>query len=516
MNSATTIDSLLNRSRLVLRRPGARYIVLAAWIALPTLAMALALVINLRKPWEFDESYNLQVVENLRHGFGYSSNGAFRGVGPYEFDPYVSTGPAVLVPIWILSELIRSTFVAARIVMFLYLALLIVGLRKFLPAGQRGWFQFGLVLMALTPVVAATNPLFVLGEIPAMALAVMSVVAISRNRDMSAGLLAGGVILCKLNFVFAAGTLVLIALTVIAFESGAGRREVIRRLLRLILGAALLPAVFEVYRLVSLGGLTAYRTNISELRQFIDTQRLDHWTQATELLGRKLTLLFSIPGSGVWLVLGVSVIFVLLLSISRHHSTIDRHSGSPGPVALLLPAGLVVGTFLFMSSVWFVRQGASALYLLIPVPVITATDRGLNLCSGEGRRGRVAGIGLIGVVSAVLFVNVVGEIGKATEYISSDGFSSAYDEQTHVAAVIRDSGATSIVLDGWFQNPDLQLLSGVPAASMPGVDARPIIVISAVKYFFGGSGGSLQAERERCREVLYETDQVLVCWPKVP
>jgi len=115
-----------------------------------------------------------------------------------------------------------------------------------------------------------------------------------------------------------------------------------------------------------------------------------------------------------------------------------------------------------------------------------------------------------------LLLNVVGEIDSSVDVIASESFSSAYHEQLRVAEVIRDSGATSIVLDGWFQNPDLQLLSGVPAASMPDVDLRPIIVISSIKYYFGGSGGSLQAEEERCREVLYRTEQILVCWPKIP
>lgn len=508
--------SSADRFRVLFRRRRFRRAAMTLWLALPGAAIVLALVINLRKPWEFDESYNLQVVDNLRRGFGYSSNGAFRGIGPYEFDPYVSTGPAVLLPIWLLSELIRSTLVAARAVMFLYLMLLVLGIRKLLPDGQRGWFKFGLALMALTSVVGATNPLFVLGEIPALSLAVMSIVAISRNKELFAGLCAGAVILCKLNFLFASISVILISVVVITFETRTTWRGVIRRILRLFAGAAVLPFLFELYRLVSLGGPTAYRTNISELRQFIDTQRLDHWTHATELLGRKLNLLLAIPGLGLSVALGLSILFLLVTPNPPSQRLAPEESTTVRLEAVILPALFVVGTFLFVSNVWFVRQGASSLYLLVPVPVVVAVNRAFDYRRCASWAMKYVGAGFISVVSAILLVNVVGEIDSSVDVIASESFSSAYHEQLRVAEVIRDSGATSIVLDGWFQNPDLQLLSRVPAASMPDVDLRPIIVISSIKYYFGGSGGSLQAEEERCREVLYRTEQILVCWPKIP
>ena len=99
----------------------------------PLLTVLLLLLINLKKPWGFDESYNLQIVQNLRLGNGYSTNGAFRGSGPYLFDPYISTGPSVLLPIWLISIIVRNVLLASRLVMLAYFLLMLVFLYHLTP-----------------------------------------------------------------------------------------------------------------------------------------------------------------------------------------------------------------------------------------------------------------------------------------------------------------------------------------------------------------------------------------------
>ena len=49
-------------------------------------------------PLEFDEAYNLQVVASLARGWGYASFGAMQGTEGFLFDPYISTGPVVVLP----------------------------------------------------------------------------------------------------------------------------------------------------------------------------------------------------------------------------------------------------------------------------------------------------------------------------------------------------------------------------------------------------------------------------------
>ena len=100
------------------------------------------------------------------------------------------------------------------------------------------------------------------------------------------------------------------------------------------------------------------------------------------------------------------------------------------------------------------------------------------------------------------------------ETIRASNFGSALDAQRDAAKIIRDSGATSINLDGWFQNPDYQLLSGVPAASMPNSSQKTIMVVSATKYYFLGTYDDFLNQKNLCSEVLYSSENLLVCWPK--
>ena len=50
-------------------------------------------------PIDYDEAYNLQVVDLLAKGQGYASYGALKGSGPWLFDPHITTGPVILGPL---------------------------------------------------------------------------------------------------------------------------------------------------------------------------------------------------------------------------------------------------------------------------------------------------------------------------------------------------------------------------------------------------------------------------------
>ena len=512
MTRAAEILPVLSRwFKHLIRRRRPTEIILLIWVTVPALTLILLLVANLRKPWEFDESYNLQVVENLRAGHGFASNGAYRGVGPYEFDPWVSTGPSVLLPIWVVAEILRSTFVAARLVMFTYFALLIASIRRLLPRNGEGSLLFGALLILIAPVVSATNPLYVLGEIPAIALIVTATWAAWSHRYGLAGWLCGMVVLCKLNFVIATGVLLLLLVSRVILDRTSSRRDMIKSVTRLVVGCVAPIFLFELYRLISLGGIGAYRQNINELRTFISTQRLDDWTLAPGLFGDKVRQLAHILPTSGWTLLAVAVLVI----VATGKATREREGSNSFAVAggvLIAPVMVILGTFLFLSNVPFIRQGAGTLLLLIPVPVMIAMERLLTLSRDSAKRVRFPGIATLGGMILLMIPFALSEFVDARSDATSDRIGSAAAEQRNVARIVRDSGATGIVLDGWFQNPELQLLSGVPALSMPGTAERPIIVVADTKFYFG-IAGSLQEEAGRCGEILYQSDRWLVCWP---
>lgn len=484
-------------------------------VIVPLGTIFLLLLINLKKPWEFDESYNLQIVQNLRSGNGYASNGAFRGSGPYLFDPYISTGPSVLFPIWIVSTIVRNTLLASRLVMAGYFVFMLTLLYQLVPKSNFGRFTYGLMLMAILPIVIATNPLFVLGEPPAIAFFLLATVAMKRGKISLTGVALAAVVLCKINFVMAVLVFLFFALISLALDHRNGAQDVLRKAMRLISSFVAPLLVFETYRFFSLGGLTAYRTNIRELRNFVDSQRLDHWSTSAGFLGTKLTSIINIPGPLVWAAIGICSIAFSMAVVFNHNSREFQTPENPTTLAPALISGLIIlGTFLFLASAPWERQAASSFYLFLPLIILIALNRLRFLALMSSRRIRAIGVLMTLLISIPLGLRTLSTFADSLVTIRASNFGSALDAQRDAAKIIRDSGATSINLDGWFQNPEYQLLSGVPAVSMPNSSAKTIMVVSTVKYYFTGTYDDFLNQKDLCSEVLYSSENLLVCWPK--
>ena len=484
-------------------------------VIVPLFTILLLLLINLKKPWEFDESYNLQIVQNLRSGNGYATNGAFRGLGPYLFDPYISTGPSVLFPIWIVSTIVRNTLLASRLVMIGYFVFMLALLYRLVPKSNFGRFTYGLMLMSILPIVIATNPLYVLGEPPAIAFFIMATVAMKRGKTALTGVALAAVILCKLNFVLAVLAFLFFALMRVVLDHQNDARDCIRKATRLISGFIAPLLTFEIYRFITLGGLTAYRTNIRELRNFIDSQRLDNWSTNAGFLGTKLTSIINIPGPFIWAAIAICITG-LSLAIAYHQNSHETQIPKRRTVFAppLISCLIILGTFLFFSAAPFARQGASSFYLLFPLIILLALDHFKSLLIEPSRRIRLVGLLMILMITLPLGTRTVAVFQNSLREIQSSDFGSALNAQRDGAKIIRESGATSINLDGWFQNPEYQLLSGVPAASMPNSNAKTIMVVSIIKYYFTGTYDDFLKQKDLCSEVLYSSENLLVCWPK--
>jgi hypothetical protein len=481
----------------------------------PLLTVLLLLFINLKKPWGFDESYNLQVVQNLRLGNGYATNGAVRGVGPYLFDPYISTGPAVLVPIYLVASIVRNTLLAARLVMVAYFLLMLVFLYRLTPRSNYGRYTYGLMVAGILPVVIATDPLWVQGEPPAITLLLLATLTMKRRMPALTGVALAAVVLCKLNFILAALVFMACLLISFSFDYQKDKKNVFQKSCRLLFGFSLPIILFEGYRFISLGGLADYQTNIRELRRFLDSQRLNHWASMADLLSAKLTSVIRLPGPHLWIALAISLIGLLIIVVLNSKYNGQQISDDKIDVAPAYLSGLMIlGTFLFISSVPFVRQAASSFFLFSSLTILLALNRMRMLVFVSSHRLRALGVLTILMISAPLGMRTISIFENSIETIRASNFGRALDDQRAASKVIRDSGATSIVLDGWFQNPEYQLLSGVPAASMPDKSQNPIIVISMIKNYFSGTNDFLR-QKEICREVLYTSENVLVCWPRI-
>ncbi|MGB4136599.1 MAG: hypothetical protein WA971_08540, partial [Microbacterium sp.] len=77
--------------------------------------------------WE-DEAFNITVPLNLLHGLGYTSDGTLSGSMLSPFDPRISTGPAVLLPVAGVLATGIDPVIGARLVPLGYWMLLLAGL----------------------------------------------------------------------------------------------------------------------------------------------------------------------------------------------------------------------------------------------------------------------------------------------------------------------------------------------------------------------------------------------------
>ncbi|WP_435743024.1 hypothetical protein [Microbacterium sp. PMB16] len=221
--------------------------------------------------WE-DEAFNLTVPRNLLDGLGYSSDGALSGSTITPFDPRISTGPVVLLPVALLLATGVDPVMAARLVPLAYWVVLLAGL--FVIARRIGGRWAGLLAVAV-PLAFTTSagyspiqgPADLLGEIPAAALLVWALILLPR-RAWLAGLLVGLAIQAKLIALLALPAFA-IALWVFSDGTGWARvRDLLRRCWLPLVLVATPTLLFEVVALFSLG-FSGYAQHVRSLGGFL-------------------------------------------------------------------------------------------------------------------------------------------------------------------------------------------------------------------------------------------------------
>ncbi|MBO0980961.1 hypothetical protein [Microbacterium sp. SD291] len=206
--------------------------------------------------WE-DEALNLTVPRNLLDGLGYASDGALSGSMITPFDPRISTGPVVLLPVAAVLATGIDPVIGARLVPLAYWLLLLAGLGVL---GSRIGGRWAAVLAIAVPLAFTTSagfspiqgPADLLGEIPAAALIVWALIVLPR-RAWLAGLLLGLAIQAKLIALLALPAFA-VALWVLSDGTGWARfRDLLRRSWLPILLVGVPTLLVELGALISLG-----------------------------------------------------------------------------------------------------------------------------------------------------------------------------------------------------------------------------------------------------------------------
>ncbi|MEW1961038.1 hypothetical protein AB0269_01090 [Microbacterium sp. NPDC077644] len=316
--------------------------------------------------WE-DEAFNLTVPQNLIAGLGYTSDGTLSGSTLTPFDPRISTGAAVLLPVAAVLSTGIDPVIGARLIPLAYWALLLVGLAVLGRRIGGRWAALAAVAVPLAFTTGAGNspiqgPADLLGEIPAAALLVWALIVLPR-RAWLAGLLVGLAVQAKLIALLAMPAFA-VALWISA--PGASVRErfvaTLKRSWVPLLFVALPTFLVEVFALVSLG-LDGYIGHLRELAWFVRSggQNVEPTTVAQKLA--TLAGSWSLPE---WAAVVLAVISVILIAGALLTTRGDPSAHTVG--LYLWPAA--VGALAFVG--WWATASHLPLWVRHPAPGVFA------------------------------------------------------------------------------------------------------------------------------------------------
>lgn len=432
------------------------------WVLACALVVAHAIVawhsLVVARFWE-DEAFNLTVPLNMLRGLGYSSDGALSGSTITPFDPRISTGAAVLLPVTAVLSLGVDPVIGARLVPLAFWMLLLSGLAVLGRRIGGRWAALVAVAVPLAFNSAYTaspiqGPADFLGEIPAAALIVWALVVLHR-RPWLAGLLLGLAVQAKLVALLALPAFA-VALWLLSPGSGAQRllTTVRRSVLPLVLVAA--PTLLlEVTALVSLG-IDGYVEHLRALKWFVlDGGQNYAPTTATEKFGT-LVGAWYVPW---WAALALALVAAGL--IGGGLLSARRAGGRIDVSALALTSAAATGLVAYVAwwstashlPLW-VRHPSPGVFAFIPL-LSAAAVWGARMLWRSHSRGR-----------AVLRLSAAAGIAAVTLGIAASG-------AAHVAATLApstietlDSQRAAVApIRSWVQQNDVAWIAAQPWGS---------------------------------------------------
>lgn len=373
-------------------------------------------------PMDYDEAYNLQVVDSLSKGHGYASYGALRGTGPWIFDPHITTGPALLIPLTVIWSISDGSIFAVRAFMIGFVFIFISSL-FFLVNKLEG--KFLLYAFSTSSLFSISLPISrVWGEIPAAALLLLAAVLISRNKILLSALIVGIAVQIKLVYGLAG---IIILMSVFAYWMMG--RVLKPKIIILGIGAALIPSVLmELFRYFSFGDFNLYLHSLREFGSFLGSQKNNiEWFNAN-LLGTKLSGLYQVMSPFVWLCLFLAMISILfftnignfVIKSSRQETYGNINTGVVNIINSLIITDFLIIAGVAMLGGWIIlsnhtspRQGLPFLFLFVPAIFILCGVVLIDIVKKGERLNSVLGMSFLMIISILLLTALILKINSA-------------------------------------------------------------------------------------------------------
>ncbi|SEB93886.1 hypothetical protein SAMN04489806_2177 [Paramicrobacterium humi] len=476
--------------------------------------------------WE-DEAFNLTVPLNLLAGHGYTSDGTLSGSALSTFDPRISTGPVVLLPITLVIALGADPVIGGRLVILgFYIALLaglwILGNR----IGGRGTTTGRLAGLIAVCVPLGWNtwasaspiqsPVDILGEVPSAALLIWAIV-VFKERPWLAGLFIGLAMQTKLVAALGAPA---IAVGVFLTSTGAFWPRAKRVLLCAVV-AVVPSALYELWKLVTLGP-AGYWSNLREFYWFFKTggQKITPVPPAA-----KADALFTTWFSPIWLTVlcFVIVLVVFVLVVWRVIRAVRVAGVRPAEVVARerIALGLVAVVGVLTWSAWWMISRGTPVWPRHPspgiytfVPILAALAVAGIVCLWQRQRRTTAARALAVSAAVVLVATVSLQLWGRAQIADQSRYGEDLADQRAAASAISDLDDNKLV-SAWGPEVSVVVLSGAHAGltDVPRLYGTPQLWRN---YDSTAAGRQTFQDRltARCSDVPVREGPYAVCLPK--
>lgn len=298
---------------------------------------------------EFDEGFNLQIPASLLNKGSYSTTYD----GGKDFDPVITTGPTVLLPIYILFRVFNIGLYQARFVMlFYFIGMLLATLYVSKKLNGAAGSIISLILLGSIPFIFYFG-LRVLGEIPAVFFLLIGLIFLERGRAIVSGIFFGLSVLTKITFLIAVFPIALLFVLEFSSSSLNHRKFVVRYYLLMVLGFVLPNVGWEMVKVISLG-IAGYEKNLQGLLNlFISSSGVRNTAASASFLVRIDTLSIHFTYIPPFLLL------IILLLILLHNANLVRKSYRKNGWSGLSRMHLFLAAFSFAFLFWWLF-GANA------------------------------------------------------------------------------------------------------------------------------------------------------------
>ena len=393
----------------------------------------------------FDEAYNLQVVNSMVGARTYASYGVLDGLGPWPFDPHVTTGVPAMVSVSLGWWVSGGELMGVRVVMLGWLGVYVWGcLRLLRPNCQVRYRQFQQLLVCAPVLIIGFEDLGDFrGELPASALAILALLALDRRRFVLAGAFSALAALTKLVL---APLIPLVIIGVFSASARGGARNVSRA----FGGAFGVVLMHEAFRMVTVGGWLEYQISIVELRSFVHRQRIPasvSW-YSRGVLAERWDSLLQLATPGFFVFMTVVAAFAVMASRDFRRRSIGGASVVPLMVGVVLAPIMLLG--------WAVQSKATYSAQILPALLVAGPAAVILSLRGAGA-SRILTLSVLSC-SAVLLA-APGGLRLDLDPLSPRQHA-LRDELAHMEVGLLFS-------NGWYQSPVLQLLLGIPAVPWP-------------------------------------------------